>query len=610
MAGIQPTGGLQPIAIDNDIINKALDNEVEDLEKPQIRERTWGFAARIDPTVTFEEYQYWAKIEREEEHQANLVFKEEHGPRTVKSVFLGRFSKGIHHENKKKAEAAAAEKNSGSASPIDEKHPGVLTTHDSSSTPTEAEWKQASRAMRTASWGTMFYLITTDILGWSSTPFVFASVGFGPGVALYVVFGAAAAFSGFILWKVFLGLDSSRFPMVSFGDTYFRVYGPFARHFINIAQAIQQFMTVAVLILGSGTTIAQLSSEKICYIVCLVIFMAVGMVFGSIRSLQRIGWLANMSVWINIVSFIIIMVACANFPIDYSAVTSSTLIKTIEPIRTFAGPPPDQYQQQATGFAGQFNGINQMVYSYGGALLFIAFLAEMRHPWDFWKGMLCAQTFICIVYIFFGAFVYGHYGQYSASTINTVVQPFSLQTANNVLGLITGAIACLMYMNVGMKTVYVEVFQEILGLPPISTRKGRWMWYALGPLYWALAFIVGAAVPNINGISGIVGALLILNFTYTFPAFLYIGYRIKLDAALPGEGFDPVTGVTTRHDAGLKRWTRGFMVNWHLNTMNVIYFLGGLVCSGMGSWAAIEGLIQVFGPGGTVATSFGCAAPV
>ncbi|KAM0450000.1 hypothetical protein ACHAO4_006879 [Trichoderma viride] len=607
MATLQPTGGLHPIAIDNDIINTAIDAEAELEKPPMVRERVWGFAARTDPTVTFEEYQYWAKIEREEEHQANLTFKAEHGPRTVKSTFLGRFSKGVHHENKKKAEGGAT--NSGTDSPIDEKNPGVLTTQDSGAA-TEAEWKQASRAMRTASWGTMFYLITTDILGWSSTPFVFASVGYGPGVALYIVFGAAAAFSGYILWKVFLGLDSSRFPMVSFGDTYFRVYGPFARHFINVAQAIQQFMTVAVLILGSGTIIAQLSSESICYIACLVIFTVVGMVFGSIRSLQRIGWLANMSVWINIVSFIIIMVACANFPIDYQAITSSTLIKTIEPIKTFAGPPPDQYQQQATGFAGQFNGINQLVYSYGGALLFIAFLAEMRHPWDFWKGMICAQSFICIVYIFFGAFVYGHYGQYSASTINTVVQPFSLQTANNVLSLITGAIACLMYMNVGMKTVYVEVFQEILGLPPITTRKGRWLWYALGPIYWALAFIVGAAVPNINGISGIVGALLILNFTYTFPAFLYIGYRVKMDAALPGEGFDPATGVTTRLDSGMQRWVRGFKVNWHINIMNIIYFLGGLVCSGMGSWAAIEGLIVIFGPGGTVATSFGCAAPV
>ena len=190
---------------------------------------------------------------------------------------------------------------------------------------------------------------------------MFASVGYGPGVALYIIFGAAAGFSGWILWQVFLGLDSSRYPLLSFGDTYFRVYGPFARHFINIAQSLQQFMTVCVLILGNGVVISQLASEKICFIACMIIFMAVGMVFGSIRSLQRLGWLANASVWLNIVSFIIIMVAASHFGIDYQAITSSTLINTIEPVKTFAGPPPDAYQQQAPGFAGQFNGINSMV---------------------------------------------------------------------------------------------------------------------------------------------------------------------------------------------------------------------------------------------------------
>jgi hypothetical protein len=167
-----------------------------------------------------------------------------------------------------------------------------------------------------------------------------------------------------------------------------------------------------------------------------------------------------------------------------------------------------------------------------------------------------------------------------------------------------------LYFNIGMKTVYIEVFQQIFKFPEITTPKGRWMWYGLGPLYWVIAFIVAAAVPNINGISGLVGALLILNFTYTFPAILYIGFRCQIDAELPGEGFDPHTGVTTRLDSGWKRWVRGYKKNWHINTFNVFYFLGGLACSGMGCWAAIEGLIQVFGPGGTVATAFGCDSPV
>jgi hypothetical protein len=43
--------------------------------------------------------------------------------------------------------------------------------------------------------------------------------------------------------------------------------------------------------------------------------------------------------------------------------------------------------------------------SYGGALLFVAFLAEMRHPLDFWKGLTVAMAFITVVYILFGALV-------------------------------------------------------------------------------------------------------------------------------------------------------------------------------------------------------------
>jgi hypothetical protein len=47
--------------------------------------------------------------------------------------------------------------------------------------------------------------------------------------------------------------------------------------------------------------------------------------------------------------------------------------------------------------------------AYSGAVMFVAFLSEMRRPMDFWKGLLVAQTFITVVYIFFGAFVSSHW---------------------------------------------------------------------------------------------------------------------------------------------------------------------------------------------------------
>lgn len=79
----------------------------------------------------------------------------------------------------------------------------------------------------------------------SVTSYVFSQIGWGLGVAMYFLFGIAAAASGWMIWTVFMGLDSLRYPMLSFGDQFYRVYGPFWRHFINVGQAIQQFMLVS-----------------------------------------------------------------------------------------------------------------------------------------------------------------------------------------------------------------------------------------------------------------------------------------------------------------------------------------------------------------------------
>lgn len=91
--------------------------------------------------------------------------------------------------------------------------------------------------------------------------------------------------------------------MISFGDPYLRLYGPNWRHFINFMQALQQFMSVAVVILGNSILLTQVAKDKICFVVVIVIITVVGIASGAIRTLQRIGWICNLSVWMNIANF-------------------------------------------------------------------------------------------------------------------------------------------------------------------------------------------------------------------------------------------------------------------------------------------------------------------
>jgi hypothetical protein len=252
-------------------------------------------------------------------------------------------------------------------------------------------------------------------------------------------------------------MDSDRYPLRDFGQAFFRVYGQTMRHFINVMQSIQMIFLVAVLVLTNGQSISQVSigqngvhGNGLCYIICLLIFAIIGMVLGQIRTLQRFGWLANFSVWTTVVtSFLAIGESARSVP-NFNAMFGSfggagtafgdtnfpngTPNVTI-PIVKFAGSPPSGFASGGTGFLGSFQGINTIIYAYGGAMIFFNLLAEMRNPWDFWKGMLCADIFIYVAYMFFGIFQYSFQGQYTFNPAIQSITRFSVQTAGNILSI-------------------------------------------------------------------------------------------------------------------------------------------------------------------------------
>ncbi|KAK4506528.1 hypothetical protein PRZ48_000260 [Zasmidium cellare] len=609
-----PTGQTAELVAGPEEIRKM----AQDDKHAGVRQRLWGFEARLDPSVTLEEYMHWAQIEREMEEEEYRQYKgiDTLGGGLLESVqqlFKPQDTQTIGNAptSQYQEKGPRTEKNADTSDGESPTRPIAPSTHEF-----DAEWRNAVRALRTASWGGVFYLITTDILGWAQTPYVLANTGYGLGVGMFVLMGLAAAASGWMIWKTFLALDSSRFPVLSFGDPFFRLFGPKTRHAINFAQGLQMFLSVCVLQLGQTNVIAQLAeSVNLCFIVCGIIALVVGMASGYLRSLKHLSWLSNASVWLNVTTFIIVCVAAAKYgPDPVPQVNGGILPKSWAthpaPVKTFIGVPPSQYQPTDTDlFAAEFNGINSIVYAYSGAVLFIAFLAEMRHPMDFWKAVFVAQFFICVVYSFFGAFSYTYYGQYSYSLVNQVVQPLGLQIAGNVLSLITGWLAIFLYFNVGLKTIYIEIGQELLKLPPITTTKGKYIWWGVGPIYWILAFVVAMSVPQFNAFTNFVGGLFSLNFTYSFAGMMYTALKVQQYGQLPGEGFDPATGVTTRHDGGPKRWMRGFLKGWKFTVPAFIYTCAGLAASGMGTWAAVLALEAAFGPGGSVTTSWTCTNP-
>jgi hypothetical protein len=85
--------------------------------------------------------------------------------------------------------------------------------------------------------------------------------------------------------------------------------------------------------------------------------------------------------------------------------------------------------------------------------------------------------------------------------INPANQGMSMRgplVAGNILYLVTGLIAAALYGNIGIKVLYQACFKELLHLPDLGSKKGKWIWVFFVPIYWALAFLLAAAIPNFS----------------------------------------------------------------------------------------------------------------
>lgn len=537
-----------------------------------------------DPNVTFEEYYYYAQVSRTHPSEVSDAAP------TPAPSFISKFTQF------RKGTVAVENHAAGDGKEGD----GLNVAQPWHDVP-EEEYVQASRALRTATWGAVFYLITTDILGPYTTAWAFSQMGYGPAAVLYFVFGCFAAYGGFLLWKMFLQLDSDRYPLRSFGDIAYRVAGKVARHTINIFQSVQLLFNVGIIIIQNGQGLSQISKGSVCFIVLCLVWAIAGAIIGQIRTLARLGWLAHFAIWLNVLILIITTAVIFHSDPNYDAALANNNAPKGPKITT-AGPP------DGVDFEGQVVGLMQAVYSYGGAMLFVEFMAEMRRPYDFWKGMVVAQTFIFFCYMIFGFLVYSQQGQFTINPNYQGVSPYTWQTAVNSMALVSTLIAALLYGNIGIKVIYSNVFMDLFGFPSLAQKSGKLLWVAFVPIYWGLAFVVAAAIPSVSNLSGLIAALCILQFSYTFPPFLMLFHCAQRDAIQEGEGFDVSSGRTIRHDQGMSRWMRGLRKNAALNAFNLIFFLGSLATAILGIYSAVVGLIDAYAT--TAVSGFSCTNPI
>ena len=109
-------------------------------------------------------------------------------------------------------------------------------------------------------------------------------LGYGPGTVIYTLLSLLATYGGYMLWKMFLGLDSSRYPVKTYADLAFRIYGPVARHAVSLLQSVQLLFNVGIIILINGLSLEQVITGSGRPAVCFVLLCIVWALAGRSKS--------------------------------------------------------------------------------------------------------------------------------------------------------------------------------------------------------------------------------------------------------------------------------------------------------------------------------------
>jgi hypothetical protein len=139
-----------------------------------------------DPNVSFEEYHHYALKTRAEENDIDRNDPSRGKVRLIDILFPPKRGPGIECQVPVAPESPPDEEKRRSSVNAN------LAVQATRAVITDEEWKNASRALRTATWAACFYLITTDILGPFGVGFSLGTLGWGPGIALFTVFGLMA----------------------------------------------------------------------------------------------------------------------------------------------------------------------------------------------------------------------------------------------------------------------------------------------------------------------------------------------------------------------------------------------------------------------------------
>ena len=119
--------------------------------------------------------------------------------------------------------------------------------------------------------------------------------------------------------------------------------------------------------------------------------------------------------------------------------------------------------------------------------------------------------------------------------------------------------------------------------------------------------MIATAIPQVSNLGGLIASACVLQFSFTFPPIMMVGYNVQKDCMLPGDRWDSVTTQVVRQDGGWARLWRGYRKRLLQNVANTVLFFAAVTLAVLGMYSAIRQITASYAVGAS--TSFSCRNP-
>ncbi|KAF5986611.1 neutral amino acid permease [Fusarium coicis] len=358
---------------------------------------------------------------------------------------------------------------------------------------------------RTVSWqrATIIFLKIQFAMSILSVPGAFATLGAVGGGLSLVGWHTLNTYTAYIL-----GEFRNRHPEChTLADMCGRLWGRVGKELVGLQILVAQVLISAAGIVSISTAFNAISNHG----ACTVIFTLIGAIsitlFSSVRTFSRLGWLT----WIGFFTF---FVAVFIFVV---AVTQQD--------RPATAPKTGDYELGWTAiahptFVAGITASANIFISNSGSSMYLPVLSEMKRPEHFKKAVLVTGVLVMAMYLSFSLVIYRWCGVWLATPAFGSAGPLFKKISYGIAlpGLIIGVG---IYQHVAAKYIFVRILRDSYHLQE-NTIVHWSTWIGSNLTLGILAFIVAEAVPILNYLLGLAGAVCFAPFSLIFPALLWM----------------------------------------------------------------------------------------